>query len=152
VRLFLVIDGGSRTVIPLIDSDYFLAKGEGGNIFLATSKTDQSLLRITRGNEDIELETLNTSDEYHLFAMFKFEDRFYFAVGIPARMRVKEFLKDDSRKQIFGTQYISTMSFCFGQSSQGESEIIRGVETKLVKIDSDEKPSCTLGPFQVVGF
>jgi hypothetical protein len=43
------------------------------------------------------------------------------------------------------------MSFCFGQSSQGRSEIIRGVEKKRVQIDSDEKPICNLGPFQIVG-
>jgi hypothetical protein len=151
----ILIDGASKTAIPLVESGYFLARGKSGNISLGNAKNEGNLLRITRANTEIgvELETLETSDEYHLFAMFKYEDRFYLATGIPSRTRVSEFLKDRrSGKQISGTEYTSKMSFCFGQSSQGQSRTLDGVETELVVINSDDLPNCTLGPFQIVRF
>jgi hypothetical protein len=162
----ILIDGRSKTTIPLIDSDYFLARGERGNISLDNSETGGSLLKITRvggkyrnvaarwfrkshkSPNQFEIETLYTSDEYHLFAMLKYEDRHYFAIAIPSRISVGEFLKD-----ISGAEYASKMSFCFGQPSpEAESSTISGVQTNVMEIVSDEEPSCTLGPFQIVPF
>jgi len=141
----ILIDGASRTTIPLTASDYFLGKGERGNSLVASSKIDHSLLRMTRVGGNLELETSNTSKDYRLFVMLKYEDRSYFAVEIPAGVRVSEFLRG-----ISGAEYVSKMSFCFDQPSrQGESRVA-GVKTHVSPIVSDEEPSCKLGPFQVV--
>jgi Novel STAND NTPase 1/FHA domain len=144
----ILIDGASRTIIPLIDGNYFLAKREAGNISLSNSEIGGSLLRITRADGQFDLETLNISDEYHLFAMLKYEDRIYLAIGVPSGVRVREFLNG-----ISGAEYFSKMSFCFGQPlAHGAPVSINGVETRYVEINSDEEPSCTLGPFQIVSF
>ena len=136
--------------MPLIGTDYFVGRGEGGGISLSNSKVAGSLLRIARSNDD--LQSLDTTDEYHLFAMFKAEDRYYLAVGVPRETRVSEFFKDDSGQVVPGTEYPSKMSFCFGQISQGEAKTWHGMQTRVLEIDSDEEPSCALGPFQIVRF
>jgi hypothetical protein len=112
------------------------------------------LLRIKQSNDDflLELEAFDASGDYHLFGMFKFEDRAYYAVEIPPGMRVNEFLKDDSGRSLSGTEYVPKMSFCFGPSSQGVSEKIPRAKFDGIKIESVEKPTCTLGPFQIVVF
>jgi FHA domain len=144
----ILIDGASRTGIPLTDSNYFLARNESGDISLANSEKSGSLLRITRDGGEFDLETLNTSDDNRLFAMLKHEDRFYIAIEIPPGVRVSEFLKG-----ISGAEYPSKMSFCFGPTSpQAEVQSIHGTETKVEEIRGDDKPSCTLGPFQIVLF
>jgi hypothetical protein len=152
----VLMDGASRGITPLIDkdSDYFIGRSEGHGIALTTSKGPGSLLRIKQSNDDflLELEAFDTSEDYRLFAMFKFEDRFYFAAKIPPGMRVDEFLKNDSGRGLSGTEYASKMSFCFGPSSQSESLRIPGIKIDLVQIESDEEPICTLGPFQIVVF
>jgi hypothetical protein len=85
--------------------------------------------------------------------MLKYEDRTYFAIEVPFGQHLREFLKDDSGNAISGTEFFSKMSFCFGQPpSRGESVKIHGVETKVVPIETDEEPSCILGPFQIVLF
>jgi hypothetical protein len=145
----ILIDGPSRMVSPLTESDYFLGRREDGNLSLS-SKDDRSLLRIRRGDQDIDLQALGTSDADRLFAMFKYEDRTYVAVGIPRGSRVSDFLRHDSGEQLSGTEYASKMSFCFGEISQGESMTLKGVETKVVEIDSNDKPNCSLGPFQIL--
>jgi hypothetical protein len=150
----VLMDGASKTVVPLIekDSDYFLGRGEGHSISLTTANGRGSLLRIKRSNESfrLELEPLNESEDDHLFAMFKYEDRTYLAIQIPRGARVDEFLRVDSGTPFSGTEYASTMTFCFGQSSQGDVHKVNGVEMRIVRIESDEQPSCMLGPFQIV--
>jgi pSer/pThr/pTyr-binding forkhead associated (FHA) protein len=149
----ILIDGASRSTVPLTDSNYFLARNEQGDISLSKSATGGSLLKITGDHDELDLETLKTSDEYHLFAMLKYEDRTYFAIEVPFGQHLREFLKDDSGNAISGTEFFSKMSFCFGQPpSRGESVKIHGVETKVVPIETDEEPSCILGPFQIVLF
>jgi hypothetical protein len=148
----MLIDGASRTVLPLIEGSYFISKGKNDNISIESSKNTESLLRIIRTDKEVELETLETSDDHRLFAMFKHEDRTYFAVQIPSGKRVSEFLTKNTGEEISGTEYTSKMSFCFGPSSQGRPMTLHGVATKFVIIDSDEQPSCTLGPFQIVRF
>jgi hypothetical protein len=145
----ILIDGPSRMVSPLTESDYFLGRGEDGNLSLS-SKDDRSLLRVRRGDQDIDLQALGTSDADRLFAMFKYEDRNYVAAGIPRGSRVSDFLRHDSGEPLSGTEYASKMSFCIGPPSQGRSVSLRGVQTQLVDIDSNDKPNCTLGPFQIV--
>jgi hypothetical protein len=148
----ILMDGGSRRAIPLVDDAYYLAKDESGGISLASAKVDGSMLRIVRSTDpfQMELQTLDTGDDYHLFGMFKYEDRTYVAVGIPSGVRVGEFFKGDSGESISGTEYASKMSFCFGQRSQGKFERMHGVETKVIQIQSNHEPRCTLGPFQIV--
>lgn len=152
----VLMDGASRGITPLIDkdSDYFIGRSEGHGIALTTSKGPGSLLRIKQSNGHfrLELEALDTSEDYRLFAMFKFEDRSYFAAKIPPGMRVDEVLKDDSGGVLAGTEYAPKMSFCFGPSSQGESLKIPGIKIGLIQIESVEEPICTLGPFQIVVF
>ena len=148
----MLVDGESKTVIPLIDGVYFLGTGTNRTISLENSKQDGSLLRITRTERGIELDTLETTDEHYLFAMFKFEDRQYFAMGIPSGTRVSQFLRDGAGRPLSGTEYAGKMSFCFGQFSQGQSRSWKGIPTKQVEILSDEQPNCALGPFQIVSF
>lgn len=148
----ILMDGGSRRVIPLVDDAYYLVKDERGDISLASAEIDGSLLRIERSNASpfqVELQTLGTDDDHHLFGMFKYEDRRYVAVGIPPGVRASEFFTQGS-KPISGTEYVSKMSFCFGQRAQGDPSKMNDLETQVVEIESDDKPRCTLGPFQIV--
>jgi hypothetical protein len=145
----MLLDGASRTTIPLTDSDYFLVRGERGNISLANSKIDRSLFRILLSKTgQLELETLYTSDEYRLFAMLKFEDRYYFATAIPSGVRVSEFLKYPSGRSISGAEYASKISFCFRPSFPGRPIRFPGMEMDFVEIGGES--SCTLGPFQII--
>jgi hypothetical protein len=152
----MLIDGASRTVMPLSESEYFLAKGERGNINVlpVQSKVDGRVAKITRHTDGWpEVETLNTGDDSHLLAMLKFEDRLYLAIEIPFGVRVSEFLKDSSGSAISGAEYASKMSFCFGPTpSKARAETVHGVKLNVVKIDSDDSPQCTLGPFQIISF
>jgi hypothetical protein len=149
----VLIDGASRTGIPLIGRDYFLARSERGDISLTNSEKSGSLLRITRDGDEFDLETLNTSDGNRLYAMLKYEDRLYIAIEIPSGVRVREFLTDAPGKSISGAEYPSKMSFCFSPTSpQAVVRSLHGVETKVVTIAGDDEPSCTLGPFQIVRF
>jgi hypothetical protein len=141
----LLIDGASRRAIPLIESEYFLAAGEGGDLAVENSRTAGSLLRITRG-EELEVEALNSDDAHHLLAMLKYEDRSYLAVEIPAGKEVGELLKG-----VHGAEYLSKISFCIGPAlPRREATVVNDEPTNYMEIESDEEPSCTLGPIQIV--
>jgi hypothetical protein len=148
----ILLDGGSRKAIPLVYDTYYLAKGENGSISLASAEVGGRMLKIARSTDpfQIDLQTLDTDDDHHLFGMFKFEDRTYLAIGIPSGVRVSEFFKNASGEPISGTEYASKMTFCFGPRSQRESRTIYGVERQLIEIESNDKPHCTVGPFQIV--
>jgi hypothetical protein len=148
----MLLDGAKRSIIPLYANGLYLAGDETGNFSLSESRSDRSLLKITKTDDvfQFQLEALETSDASHLFAMFKYEDRAYLAVGIPRGKSVREVLQNDSGKPVSGTEYASKMSFCFGPSAQGKATDLYGLQTQRVYIDSDDKPVCTLGPFQIV--
>ena len=165
----ILLDSGSGRAIPLVDGAYYLSKDENGGISLASAEVSGSMLRIARSTDpfQMDLQTLDTDDDYHLFGMFKFEDRHYVAIGIPSGTRVSEFFKNASGEPISGTEYASKMTFCFGQRSQEEferglrlpsqlaewmkqSQRMHGLETRIVLIQSYDEPRCTMGPFQIV--
>ncbi|MDF0495331.1 FHA domain-containing protein [Bradyrhizobium yuanmingense] len=148
----ILLDGRAGRAIPLVDGAYYLTKSENGGISLASAEVSGGMLRIARSTDSfqMDLHTLDTNDDYYFFGMFKFEDRAYYAIGIPPGVRVSEFLKNDWGEPISGTEYASKMTFCFGQRSQGTSQRMRDLETQIVQIQSNDDPRCALGPFQIV--
>jgi hypothetical protein len=148
----VLLDGSKRSSMPLLAREYYLGTDESRNFSLSDSRESRSLLKITKVDEDFQfqIEALDTSDTYHLFAMFKYGDRTYLAVGIPSGKSMRDVLQDGSGKPVSGTEYSSKMSFCFGPLAQGESTSLRGMQTQVVAIQSDDEPRCTLGPFQIV--
>jgi hypothetical protein len=88
----ILLDGGSRRTIPLVDGllprqgrqrRHFACGREGRWEHAEDCAIQRSI--------QMELQTLDSGDDYHLFGMFKFEDRTYVAVGILRRARERIF-------------------------------------------------------------
>jgi len=145
----MFIDGPSRTAQPLVNDEYFVEAATGGQqLRLTKSASPGSLLKITRpvdgGSAEIEAVYQKDGDT-SLITTLKVLDM-YAALKIPSGARVADYI----RKDVFGYQYVSKLSFCFA-AIQGTEYELEGVKMTVQVISGDE-PKCTLGPFQVVSF
>lgn len=135
----VLVDGASREAIPLIGERYYLAAGPHGALNVSEQGDDRTLLAIGRRTDGQPTLTSRTKS-YALLMMMKYEDRTYVAIEFPYGETFEAPLRDESGKEISGSEYASKMSFCLSHHTRQAVTIIK----------RDDDPPCVVGPFQIM--
>ena len=145
----ILIDGVTRSAVPLFNERVFLNANDNGAVKPAESLAELSVVEVEQ-DQDRGFTLRNRSKQYSLFAMFKYKDRTYISLQVPPGKTVLDRLNDlghhIKEHSVSGTEYLYKMSFCLGSP---QSKKLGGFEG-LAIIKSDDEPACTIGPFQII--
>jgi hypothetical protein len=142
---------GVRGLSRLLRGRLFLDRSSDGSVVLSERETPSSVVEV-EPDDQRGFSLINKSLSDSLFAMFKFEDRLYLSLQVGAGRSVREQLDEMGRRLkppqniVSGTEYLSKMSFCLGPPKNQRLDDFDG----LAKIQSDDEPSCVVGPFQIL--